>query len=274
MSNEVTTLKFTGANERLLCARVSAFLCEPHLHNTFTIGMMRRGTAQFQIRGKTYSASPGDLFLIHPFEVHSGGDSIDGIEYDVIYPNAELMSDVARMSPKEREFPYFDCGVIQNSSRTGMLFDAVAAYEADDHRPKSSVAIEQALCGIFGRRARDVRTTGLPQSEYLAVQAACELLQDFHDEPVDFVELAQRVGFSRYHFIRVFQKATGLTPGAFLRQIRLSRARDLIAQGGDLADVAADVGFADQAHMTREFRRTYGFTPGQLALGLRPSLKQ
>ena len=50
----------------------------------------------------------------------------------------------------------------------------------------------------------------------------------------------------------------------FLRQLRLSRARDLIAGGGELADVAADVGFADQAHMTREFKKTYGFTPGQL----------
>jgi AraC-like DNA-binding protein len=50
-----------------------------------------------------------------------------------------------------------------------------------------------------------------------------------------------------------------------LKQVRVHRARDLILRGVALAETAAAVGFADQAHMSRAFRRTLGYTPGALA---------
>ena len=61
---------------------------------------------------------------------------------------------------------------------------------------------------------------------------------------------------------RRFERATGLTAAMYLRLVRFHRARDAIKAGAErLSDVAAEAGYADQAHMTRDFRRFAGETP-------------
>jgi AraC-like DNA-binding protein len=57
----------------------------------------------------------------------------------------------------------------------------------------------------------------------------------------------------------------GMAPRDYLRAVRLHRARQLVMAGEPIAAVAAECGFADQAHFTRWFRRSFGYTPGDLA---------
>jgi AraC-like DNA-binding protein len=75
-------------------------------------------------------------------------------------------------------------------------------------------------------------------------------------------DLAAAAGCSRYAAYRAFRQAYGLSPSDYQRQLRVQTARRLLSAGGAPAQVAADAGFADQAHLTRWFRRYYGVTPG------------
>jgi AraC-like DNA-binding protein len=61
---------------------------------------------------------------------------------------------------------------------------------------------------------------------------------------------------------RAFSATFGLAPSAYQRQLRLRAARRLLGLGVPPAEAAAQAGFADQAHLTRWFRRVYGVTPG------------
>jgi AraC family transcriptional regulator len=73
---------------------------------------------------------------------------------------------------------------------------------------------------------------------------------------------------SPFHMTRVFKRAMGVAPYQYLLQVRVTQARSLISAGGDgrsLAEIATAVGFADQSHLTRHFKRILGITPGQLA---------
>jgi AraC-like DNA-binding protein len=74
-------------------------------------------------------------------------------------------------------------------------------------------------------------------------------------------ELANASGSSRFAAYRAFRAAVGLSPSEYQRQLRLRAARRLLARGQPAASVAAEVGFADQAHLTRWFSRYYGVTP-------------
>ena len=75
--------------------------------------------------------------------------------------------------------------------------------------------------------------------------------------------VAGRVGHADAgHLIRRFRAAHGVPPHAYLVQIRLLRARRLLAAGERPAAVAAACGFADQSHLGRWFRRAYGLAPG------------
>ena len=67
--------------------------------------------------------------------------------------------------------------------------------------------------------------------------------------------------------IRRFARTTGLPPAAHARMVRLGRARQLIAEGVAPAEAAAAAGFADQSHLGRLFRESYGTTPARYAAG-------
>ena len=74
-------------------------------------------------------------------------------------------------------------------------------------------------------------------------------------------DLAQATGVDRFRLSRAFKAAFGLAPHAYLVQLRLARARQLLAAGQPPALVAMALGFADQSHLGRWFRRAYGMTP-------------
>jgi AraC-like DNA-binding protein len=75
-------------------------------------------------------------------------------------------------------------------------------------------------------------------------------------------QLAAAAGCSRFAAYRAFTRSYGLAPSDYQRQLRVRAARGLLIQGISPARAAAEVGFADQAHLTRWFRRYYGITPG------------
>lgn len=76
--------------------------------------------------------------------------------------------------------------------------------------------------------------------------------------------LAAESGYSRVHFLRMFQAATGLTPHQYIMDIRLKRAQERLKQANSsIVDVALSCGFASQSHMTSVFRRQLNITPGE-----------
>ena len=74
---------------------------------------------------------------------------------------------------------------------------------------------------------------------------------------------AELLGADPTHLARGFKATFGIAPHAYVVTRRLEIARDRILDGQPLADVAADVGFFDQAHLTRRFKRFLGVTPGR-----------
>jgi AraC-like DNA-binding protein len=76
-------------------------------------------------------------------------------------------------------------------------------------------------------------------------------------------DLAAVAQFSPYHLLRTFRRSVGLTPHAYLIQIRIEEGKRLLRMGNSISDVSASTGFADQSHFTRHFKRIMGVTPGQ-----------
>jgi AraC-like DNA-binding protein len=78
-------------------------------------------------------------------------------------------------------------------------------------------------------------------------------------------ELERIAGHDRFTIARQFRRAFGTSPDRYRTLRRLELARAAIEGGVPLARAAADAGFADQSHMTRQFKRTYGLTPARWA---------
>jgi AraC-like DNA-binding protein len=79
-------------------------------------------------------------------------------------------------------------------------------------------------------------------------------------ENCDLQSLSIHLGLSRFQLVRLFNRQVGIPPHAFLVQLRLARACQLLRAGTSITAAAADSGFFDQSALTRHFRRSLGVT--------------
>jgi AraC-like DNA-binding protein len=78
-------------------------------------------------------------------------------------------------------------------------------------------------------------------------------------------DLSRVAGLSRFGLVHAFTREVGLSPHAYQVHVRVERARVLLKQGCSPATVATTMGFADQSHFTRHFKRILQVTPSQYA---------
>ena len=103
---------------------------------------------------------------------------------------------------------------------------------------------------------------GLPREKLLH---AVEYIQDRLDADLTVSGIAQAVGLSPYHFTRLFKKSTGQSPYQYVVEARVRKAKELLTTGKfTISEVAYHVGFVDQSHLTRHFKRIFGLPPKRL----------
>ena len=86
-------------------------------------------------------------------------------------------------------------------------------------------------------------------------------LRDHFDRKITLTDLADLAQLNPFVLLRQFRKETGLTPHDYLRAYRIYRAKRFIQQGLPLADVALLCGFADQSHLSRQFKQSLSISP-------------
>ena len=96
-----------------------------------------------------------------------------------------------------------------------------------------------------------------------------QYIHEHFAESVKLNALAQHVSFSPYYLLRAFGAEVGMPPYTYLESVRIQRTQQLIKAGKALAEVAAETGFSSQSHMTRQFKKIIGVTPGQYAQHIR-----
>jgi AraC family transcriptional regulator len=94
------------------------------------------------------------------------------------------------------------------------------------------------------------------------LRRAIEFIHDNYERELSLEEIASSAYLSEYHFARLFKQITGTTPGAYLANIRLERARDLLVTTQlPIGEIASRVGYQSQSHFTKVFKSVTGATP-------------
>jgi len=109
---------------------------------------------------------------------------------------------------------------------------------------------------------RDVRSRKGRELRVAVRKAKDEIDRDYSRE-IPLEQLAALAGMNKYVFLRVFASETGYPPHSYQLLVRIFHARRLLSRGQGAAEVALAVGFADQSHLIRHFRRLEGMTPAQ-----------
>jgi transcriptional regulator GlxA family with amidase domain len=132
------------------------------------------------------------------------------------------------------------------------------------------LAVEAAALEIVTRVTRSARHEGRPA--WLGEARA--FLHDRYTEPLTLGQVAEAVGIETERVARAFRRAFGESVAGYLRRIRVDAAAALVAETDlPISRIAADVGFADQSHLTRCFGRYLGTTPGRYRADRRGKLR-
>jgi AraC-like DNA-binding protein len=235
-----------------------------HAHDYYVIGVIEEGVQSFSYRGAQQVTPTGDVFVIHPGEAHTGeAVSPGGYTYRTLYPPVPLLqracSDIAGC---EQGMPFFPTPVIHDGEVARCLRDLHLALTSGVTPLEREARFLQACALLITRYAEIRPPERAAGQDRLAIQQVRCYLDEHFAEPVSLAELARLVGLSPYYVHRVFEREVGLPPHAYLESVRIRQAQRLLAHGEPIAQVAYDLGFSDQSHLTRRFTRLLGITPG------------
>ncbi|AYC32210.1 AraC family transcriptional regulator [Pseudomonas cavernae] len=248
----------------LLHARYIEQRFAPHVHEGFVFTVIEHGAQRFRHRGSEHLAPVGSMVLISPDEVHTGSKAHEqGWRYRAFYPDIERVSGVlAELELGRNGLPSFAASVLQDPQMALVFIGLHRLLDSGASALQQQTAWREAILLLFQCHAR-IPAAPAPGQEPQAVVRAKELLASRLLAPPSLEELAAAVALSPFHFSRVFRRATGLPPHAWLQQRRLEQARTLLKQGCAPLAVAMQLGFADQSHLSRQFKQAYGVAPGE-----------
>jgi len=262
-----------GSSLELMRTSYRAQSFPKHTHDFFTIGLVLRGAGTLWYRGADHLARPGEVLVIPPGEVHTGSvaPGADILEYVAAHVSVEVVAGLLDdVDPGDADL---EAPVILDDAVASQLRRLEDAATGD---PAARQATEEALTNAVGLLVNSHRRAGSMSArnrtaEPRVVHIARELLDDCYGDnaQTSLRALSLRAGVSPFHLVRVFTRAVGLSPHQYLVQTRIRHATRLLAQGLPCSFVAAMTGFADQSHLTTQFKRYLGITPASYQRCLR-----
>jgi AraC-like DNA-binding protein len=235
-----------------------------HSHSTWAIGVVDEGIAGIWYRGTNELVGPGGLITVTPDAVHTGYPvKKSGVSHTMLYLDDELVKEIL---PGITALPAFPQSTILDSDLGNRLRSTCRSLESG----APSLAVETNLFSDLGClfiRHAQVRVSEQTGSEPLHVSRIQEYLRANLHRNVALNELAELTGLSKAYLIRSFRRTVGMPPYEWLLQLRIQEARQRLQAGDRICDLAIELGFSDQSHFQRRFKRLMGITPSVYAEG-------
>lgn len=253
------TISFHCANHRPQIERFRAEIVKTifpaHAHEGFVFGVVQRGVQLVTCRSVKYLAPADSLILLNPEEIHAA-QSADGrsMKYQTLHVPSSMVEEIGgknfRFSKPVAHTPELAHRLVQSFAD----LDATACTDFWHERLSGILVATTQMLGEKpverDHRAMDTR-----------LQRVLEYIHEHIASPLDLGLLAEQAEMSLFYFIRCFKQALGVTPHAYIQARRTALAKRMLGDQS-AADVAAQMGFVDQSHLTRWLKACYGTTPG------------
>jgi AraC-like DNA-binding protein len=243
----------------VLHARFADHVYPLHTHDVWTLFLVDEGTIRYDLDRSQRGAVPSMVSVLPPHVVHDGRPgSADGYRKRVLYLETSVLGE-------HLVGPAVDRPVLREPSLRRRLDVLHAVLEDGDDPLEAEVRLE-AVAELI--RA-DLGERPSPDADDRPAADLAEALRAYLDarrfDAPTMAEAAAAIDASPTRLARAFSSTFAIAPHAYLEGRRLEAARDRILGGQSLADVAAELGYVDQAHLTRRFKRFLGTTPGRFA---------
>jgi AraC-like DNA-binding protein len=252
-------------------AHFTSHVYHRHSHESYSFGVTETGAQAFTCRHGRHVSGPGMVMAFNPDDPHDGHAATDGgFTYRMVHIWPELFAGLAGAG---RPLPLFRVPVLADPA----LARSLRCLHSALTRPASELERYERLAATARLLVRHASVrqgpAGAPRpgtDPGLAARIRALIHDAGTAADLTAGDLAVAAGCSRYVAYRAFHQTYGLAPSDYQRQLRVRAARRLLSRGVSPAVAAAEAGFADQAHLTRWFRRYYGITPGAYRSAVSP----
>lgn len=242
-----------------------------HIHNTFIVGLVTKGVRVITHEGGESRIPEGGLFFLNPGQVHACRSGDGGAHsYQLFSIASDVLSRMSsQISEKAEGDVWFEgvCGVHPEINQGICLF-----FEMLSDPLFTSFDKESHLYGLlsdilltFAQSPPVVCHVGRQQE---SIERVRHHIQANHPKPLSLGSLASVACLSPFHLQRLFTHHYGISPHQYLTHTRISEAKKLLSEGHSIAEAALATGFADQSHLTNQFKRVVGTTPGRFLEGM------
>ena len=242
-----------------------------HSHDYYVICLVRRGSQSFTHQGTKHFTPPGGVILINPGAVHTGEAADEkGFEMLCLYPTTfHMQTAVFELTGSHQALPFFTDVRVDHHWAANSILTLHKALSHEASALECESRLTWTLAQLIKRYADIHLDEQRPGRERKAIQHARCYIEERFAQGISLTELAEHVSLSPYYLLRVFRAEVGMPPYTYLESVRIRHAQRLIEAGKSLAEVAAEVGFSSQSHLTHRFKQVIGVTPGQFAQQLR-----
>jgi len=248
-----------------------------HTHDFEELLLVVNGTGVYDTPAGSYQLQQGDVFLLHPGQVHGFSHQHHLVIYNLLWRDRELRFDWDSISgmpgyhlffhlePNSREKIRFKQHLHLDQpelNRAKALIEQIHD-EVARHREGFSTAV-RSLLGLFF--VLICRTCAAPEkdrgSELQKVANAIHYMTEHYSRPLNRARLARIANMSEATFFRYFRRTTGLSPADYLRNLRLSKAEAML-RTTDMpqSEISERCGFCDGNYFIMCFRNRYRITP-------------
>lgn len=234
---------------------------DTHSHDEFSFGVVDAGHATYRNHRHQATIHQGMAVFFNPGDAHACNPRPgQPWSYRMLFVDTAWVTRLQAENAWHGGGDYTPFALAHSdSARLYQQFDAL--FHTLEHGD-STLAADEALQGFllthcFGH-PRQAQPTALPTG---ALRRTRDCILDQLADNLTLDDLAHTAGLSRYHLLRSFKQAYGQTPHAFQLDQRINQGKQLLKRGGSLADVAHSLGFADQSHFQRHFKRRHAVTP-------------
>ncbi|MFF9817713.1 helix-turn-helix domain-containing protein [Streptomyces sp. NPDC014006] len=244
------------------CGRPPRGWTEPRPATVFGLVLVRRGLVRGRVDGRERLLDPSSVYVERPGCEQQFSHPCGGDVYTEIVVSETALADLLGGDPSVPEGLVFTTPDLSVAHR--QLLGRSRAEGTDGLEIAERVTALAAQ--LLGRLAPERVESGRPGTAAARRRLVDEARSALNDDPLlSLADVSRLVGCSPHHLSRVFSAVTGMTLTRYRNGLRVNRALEHLGDGErDLARLAQDLGFTDQAHLTHVVRDLAGLPPGRL----------
>jgi len=220
-----------------------------HFHDYYCVSLITNGTEILHNTAQEFIAPSGTISITQANEVHRNYSlSETGYSYKTIYVNPDVLA----FHNNGKKVQALDRVIYDKG-----LFNSL--LEVFNGAKENTVLLQKAISLLAGHATQPYEGNTF-EGNFARVDA---IIDDHGNQPLDADYLCGQFCMSKFHFIRSFKKAKGITPQTYIMLYRLGKTKKLILENRPLADIAYEFGFHDPSHFTHSFKKYFGVTPSQ-----------